>query len=347
MLSRRDFLRLLGGAGLLLIGSRFARLPLAGPLDRPDGNRTRSHSDGRSGPARPDKASLVIALLSDTHVQDPAGAPAAAGVNGKLGNALADLTSLRPDLYLFNGDVSDNGLPGEYAAFHDVVRQAVPDAALAVTTGNHEFYDSSLSDQEVLSRFCEQFGYDRPYSSLVLGDVHLVLLADEMRGRAPRNPEWAWLGQEQVRWFRRVLKEHRHLDTVVCLHQSLPDTVAWSYGNNSFNGCGQATELRGILRENPQVKLWLSGHTHLPLETEGQVHQDGGVTFAALGSTFYQFKLAEGTDPSRPRGGWTKDFAASQNRVLEVYPERLILRAWDHRRRAWLEDLTVEVPRGA
>jgi len=89
-------------------------------------------------------------------------------------------------------------------------------------------------------------------------------------------------------------------------------------------------------RRNPQIRLWLSGHTHYRLEREGQTEQQGATLLAALGSTCYQH--IEGTEPG-PAG--RMDRAASQSRVLEVWPDRAVLKARDHAAGQWLEDLAV------
>lgn len=326
MLTRRQFLL---GAATVMVTATGCRARLKLPL--PD--------SGNSEAAEPHPP-LRIALLSDTHIQE-AGMLAFAAVNGKLKSALADFRRYRPDYWLVGGDVTDDGKPGEFVAFKKIMSEVTDLDHVLRTTGNHEFYDKDASDAEALRRFMEAFGQPKPYSSHVLGDLHVVMLADEQWKTAPRNREWAWLTAAQVEWFASVLKEHRDKFTVVCLHQPIQETVLWSFGGNDFGGCGQVDQLRAILKQNPQVKLWLSGHTHIRVEEKGQTVKQGGVTFAALGSTFYQFKSsAPGAE------GLQKDFSASQSRMLDVWPDRVVLRTRDHEKQVWLDDLDVTLPRG-
>jgi Icc protein len=286
-----------------------------------------------------------VALLSDTHIQDPSQLSASA-VNGKLARAIEDFRPLRPALWICNGDVTDHGLPGEYEAFRKIMGKYTREGDWLVTTGNHEFYDKSASDEVALTRFREAFGLDRPYNSRVVGGIHFVMLADEQWKGAPRNPDWAWLTAEQLRWFEGVLREHREKFTVVCLHQPLQDTVLGTSGGNGFAGCGQVKELKAILQQNPQVKLWLSGHTHRRLEAPGQVVRQGGVVFAALGSTFYQVMPSEAAQGGRPgRSGSRRDLGASQSRLLEIWEDRVVLKARDHVRQVWLDELEVTIER--
>lgn len=281
-----------------------------------------------------------IALLSDPHTVAVSSSLAGA-VNGKLSDAIADYKVLRPDLWLVNGDLTDRGLPGEWSALKKIMGTVAQPERLLVNTGNHEFYDPDATDQEALDRFMQAFGLPTPYTSRVAGGVHIVMLADERYKTAPGSREWAWLTPEQVAWFERVLAEHREKDTIVCLHQPLQDTVIWSHSGNSFAGCGQVKELRAILEQNPQVRLWFSGHTHMGAEIPGNAVKQGGVTYVGLGSTFYQFVKSyaaedQGGWPSY--GGFKKDLSANQSRMLEVWPDRLVVRARDHLRHTWMEE---------
>jgi 3',5'-cyclic AMP phosphodiesterase CpdA len=333
LLTRRQFL---AGAATVLVTATGCRAKLKLPLP----------GEGKSEAGEPHPP-LRVALLSDTHIQE-AGMLAFAAVNGKLTRALADFRPYRPDFWLFNGDVTDDGRPGEFEAYRKIVAPvATPDKILA-TTGNHEFYDQDASDGEALRRFMAAFGQPKPYSNKMLGDLHVVMLADEQWKTAPRNREWAWLTPGQLTWFDQVLKERRDKFTVVCLHQPIQDTVNWSWGGNDFGGCGQAAELRAILKRNPQVKLWLSGHTHIQLDAPGQVAKQSGVTFACLGSTFYQFvsKSAPGYQGGWPGpDGYEKDLSASQSRMLDVWPDRVVLRTRDHVKETWLDQLDVTISR--
>lgn len=326
MPTRRRFLTLAGSA---LVATAAASLGWQRLLRPMASTSAPPAEDGAPSP-------LVVALLSDPHTQGPNN-PSYTAVNGKLEEAVADLLSAKPHVWLCNGDVTDRGYAEEYDQFKQIVGKHAKPGRLLVTTGNHTFYDQKASDAEALRRFCEAFGQNTPYSSHLLEGVHFVMLADEQWNSAPYNREWAWLSPEQLHWFEQVLAEHRDAFTVVCLHQPVQETVLWSHGGNDFGGTGQAEELRAILAQNPQVRLWLSGHTHQRLDQNGQRVQQGQTTFVSLGSTFYFFDGPNGLN---------KDFGASQSRVMEIWPDKVVIKARDHVAKAWMDDLEFSLPRG-
>jgi 3',5'-cyclic-AMP phosphodiesterase len=334
VLNRRQFLI---GAGTVLIaatGCSRLRLKLPPAREIPQGEE--------EGP-KP----FRVALLSDPHTVESDSVLAVA-INGKFSRAVADYKPLRPDLWLVNGDIADTGKSAQLAAFKEIMATVARPEQVLVTTGNHDFYDKEASDEEELRRFTEAFSLRTPYSSRVAGGIHFVMLASEMYKTAPGPREWAWLTEAQLTWFDQVLTEHKDLFTVVCLHQPLQDSVVWSFGGNDFGGCGQHKELRQIVKQHPQVKLWLSGHVHMGADVAGNAARRDGLTFLGLGSTFYQFVHS---DAPEDQGGWPsgdgfkKDLSASQSRMMEVWPDRVVIRARDHARQVWLDEHEVTINR--
>lgn len=340
MLTRRQLLLLSGSIFGGVAGLRFGRdgLPIGSP-------GTVAAGEPAQPAASPASRPTLVALLSDTHTQSR-GAWAAPAINGKLRKAVDDLAGLRPDVWLCNGDVTDHGLPGEYAAYREILGAIAPGERILATAGNHEFYDPATADDVARRRFSEAFGLSQPYSNRIISGVHLVLLADEQYKTAPRNGDWAWLSAGQVAWLDRVLAEHRDRFTVVFLHQPLQGTVFGTDVDDGFAGTGQITELREILRRHPQVRLWFSGHTHYQLDLPGQVVTRGNTVFAALGSTIYLYTPAPG---AREKGDvppdFHKDAGASQSRVMEIWPDKVVVKARDHAGGRWLDKLAFTVPR--
>lgn len=273
-----------------------------------------------------------LAVVSDPHLDN------SIGTGAKLKAALNDLRSVGADHYAFNGDLTNHAWPSEY----DLFRQLTKGLSIDANMGNHEFYHFEHSDAELVDRFCKALGYERPYHAREVAGVQLIFLSGVLRKGAPKNPEWAWLTAEQVNWFEQQLKAKPKTPTLVFLHQTLNDTVAWSWGGNGFSGVGEAQQLRQILSRNPQVKLWFSGHTHQRQEGENQVSGQGSVTFVGVGSSFYTFVPSDKPE-AREFGGFVKDLRRSDSRVVDVYADKLVVRARDHAAKAWVDSLQFEV----
>jgi Icc protein len=313
---------LLRGAASANLGAGVALAPEPEPLPPPD-----------PVAARP----FRVALLSDPHLQAQ-GAYLSETINPKLSQAVADFRRMTPDLWVTNGDIADHGLPSEYDVFKQIMGRVTRPDRLLTTTGNHEFYDLHTTDDVAVSRFKQAFGVAQPYSSKVYGNVHFVMLADEQWKSAPYNPDWCWITPSQLRWFERVLAEYRNKLTVVFMHQPLNETVLGSVGPNNFAGANVAPELYEILRQNTQIKLWFSGHTHRRLDLPDQVVRKAHTTFVALGSTIYMLAPQAG-------GQLLRQPDASQSRMLDIYPDKVVIGTRDHAARTWLQDLTVTVQR--
>jgi Icc protein len=281
-----------------------------------------------------------VALLSDVHVQY-ASSPLADRVNPKLEKAVADFQrEVQPDRWLVNGDIADHGIPAEFDVFKKIMGKVTKPGRLLVNSGNHEFYDFDVTDDVSLDRFYKAFGVTTTYSSHVVAGVHIVMLGDEQWKTAPRKPDWCWITPAQMAWFEQVLTEHKEKFTVVCMHQPLNETVIGSTGENAFGGTNMAKEIYALLEKNPQVKLWFSGHTHRRIDTEGQVVVKNGVTFVGLGSTIYLL-----SPPTKSGERSKRDEAASQSRLLEIYSDRVVVRARDHTAARWMDDLQITIPR--
>lgn len=118
-----------------------------------------------------------------------------------------------------------------------------------------------------------------------------------------------------------------------------PHTVVSAGGNGKF---GQAlAELKAIMKQHPQIKLWLSGHTHMGAAIAGNVARKDGITYVGLGSTCYQFVPATGKDAVY--SGFAKDLSACESRMLEVWPDRMVIRARNHAQKAWLDDQELTI----
>lgn len=301
-----------------------ATAPAYVPIPAPAG------AGGKADGPRP----LRVAILSDVHLQPDDGA----ANNSKLVKAVADLRQLQPDLWITNGDIADHGAAAEHEAFKRIMKKAGKPEQLLMTTGNHEFYDMDTTDDVSVKRFTDAYGQPKPYSNRVVGDVHFVMIADEQWKTAPEHKDWCWITPAQLKWLDQVLTEHKEKFTIVFMHQPLNETVYGSNGANAFGGSNAAKELRALVSKHKQIKLWFSGHTHRPVQMDQQVMKQGQTTFLGLGSIAYLVQPKSG-------GGIGRDTDAAQTRYLEIFPDKVVVRACDHAARRWMDELDLTIPR--
>lgn len=243
--------------------------------------------------------------------------------------ALATINSW-PDVELVVavGDIClDYGTDEEYAAAGQFFAKL--DKPLVAITGNHDFLyatpagpaaggltpGSSESQRAKLNTFAATFGLTRLYSSRRLGEYLLIFLSAD-------NPEFQiGISATQLDWLRRELAENRSRPTIIFCHGPLPGTLREyrPWVNKPAAIAQPWQELRGILADNRQVFLWVSGHTHTPLSEESYASPinlyDGRIT------------NIHNTDMNKGQV-WTNS--------LYLYPDKVVVRTYSHRDRSWL-----------
>ncbi|NPU83419.1 MAG: hypothetical protein HPY65_02935 [Syntrophaceae bacterium] len=172
--------------------------------------------------------------------------------------------------------------------------------------------------EEKRRRFREAFSLRADYHSRKEGGYLLVFLS-------PERPEHlAEMSYRQVDWLRSELKKHRRLPTIVFFHAPLRGTLPdYNFRVNTPNYIAQpADRIHDVLMENPQVFLWVSGHTHTVPTHEG---------FASAVNV-YERRVTNIHNPDMNRAGiWTNS--------LYLFPDRVVVRTYDHGKGAWLPEL--------
>jgi 3',5'-cyclic-AMP phosphodiesterase len=94
-----------------------------------------------------------------------------------------------------------------------------------------------------------------------VGDYNLFFLAaDEFGSSEPR------ISPRQLDWLRSELGRNKKLPTIVFYHAPLKGTLQ-TYNkdvNTPFLVVQPEDTMREIIHQNPQLFLWVSGHTHTP-----------------------------------------------------------------------------------
>ena len=241
------------------------------------------------------------------------------------------------DLLVAMGDVCEiDGNEDEYAAVRAYFAgMRTPHVAIS---GNHDYYFRDMADTEghyrisppdeqavKLERFRRTFNLRRLYSSRRLGGYLLVFLSTD------HQKFGTGIGPEQQVWLRRLLARNRRTPTIVFFHAPLRGTQAKfrHYIDRPSAIAQPEGAVHGLLAANPQVFLWVSGHTHTP-PTEPSFaapinRYDGRVT------NIHSTDLRGDTL-------WTNS--------LYLHPDRVEVRTFDHTANQWLPhlDRTITPP---
>jgi 3',5'-cyclic-AMP phosphodiesterase len=196
--------------------------------------------------------------------------------------------------------------------------------------GNHDYlYDDSLNAkgkrhkagtdtrEAKLLAFRELFGLkDNSYDKKV-GNYLLIFISPD----APEN--LAALSQKQLEWLRSELDNNKKLATIIFFHAPLEGTVR----NNNPNFTAQPSgRIHDLLREYPQVFLWVSGHTHTTPRDE---------CFASE-INVYEKRITNIHNSDMNRDTiWTNS--------LFLYPDKVVVKTFNHKKGVWLPEFDRSV----
>jgi 3',5'-cyclic-AMP phosphodiesterase len=272
-----------------------------------------------------DSQGLHVVVLGDPHLpgkQLPAKEAVLRTVNG-----WPDV-----DRVVVLGDIcEDRGTADEYAfAKQFFASLSKPAHFLA---GNHDYiYEDAPSARggrirggpdsraAKLRRFRETFGLEEMYSSRRVGSYLLVFLSTDHLS----SPHLAQISDRQLSWLGDELRKHRATPTVIFFHAPLRGTLLDfnDHANKDDFVAQPQTELRELLRQNRQVFLWVAGHMHVSATNESYR--------SAVNLFEGQTMTVHVTDMQRERI-WTTS--------LFLFPDRVVVKTFDHKRGAWIADL--------
>ena len=198
-------------------------------------------------------------------------------------------------------------------------------------TGNHDFiYEDALDENgklkhatfetqmQKLETFKQTLKLPKLYYTLHKEPYILIFLSTD-------NPKHlAELSKEQLAWFENELKTHATKPTIVFFHAPLEDTLeTYKHWVNTPNFVAQPVKkIKSIISQNPQVFLWISGHTHTsPLEP----------SFASA-INLYENRVVNihNTDMNK-ENIWTNS--------LFLSPDKVVVKTYNHTTHMWLDSL--------
>jgi Icc protein len=205
-------------------------------------------------------------------------------------------------------------------------------------TGNHDYFyaDPQVSGGQLmagsrevqerkLAKFRGTFGLPIHYYSKYVGDYLLVFLS------ADHATFLSALSEAQLAWLRLELAANARTPTIVIFHGPLNNTLRnYRHWINTPNFVAQPVEeIDKILKDNRQVFMWVSGHTHTPPSEESYASAinlyDGSIT------------NIHNKDMNRSLI-WTNS--------LYLYEDKVVVKTYSHEENGWMPGLerTIETP---
>jgi predicted MPP superfamily phosphohydrolase len=239
------------------------------------------------------------------------------------------------DMVIAAGDIcSDWGSDEEYQAAKDFFsRLKKPFFPIA---GNHDYIYETPAKPEVglvvaprpvqeakLQKFRETFDLPEYFYAKPVGRFRLIFLSSD------HIDFLSGMSERQLAFLRSELEANRETPTIIVFHGPLKDTLKnYRRWINTPGFIAQPHEIiYDLLKQNTQVFLWVSGHTHTsPLEE----------SFASPVNV-YDGRITNIHNKDMNRGDiWTNS--------LFLYPDKVIVKTWDHQISGWLPLLERVIP---
>jgi hypothetical protein len=242
---------------------------------------------GRAAEADPHR----VAFLSDPHIGEKADeVDRGCNMAARLRQVVSDVVRVepRPVCAIIDGDLAHkSGQTAEYRLFAGVI-EPVREAGIPLHLG--------LGNHDHFGRFAEGLARHRPEDKPVAGKQVIVAELERVNlflldSYDPKIGVGGSLGVEQMKWLAKALDARRTKPAVVSVHHPLqfePDK------NKRYNGLADSVDLWPILKDRPQVKAYVFGHTHTwKLAEKDGIHL---INLPAIGYPFAKGELTGWVD---------------------------------------------------
>lgn len=210
--------------------------------------------------------------------------------------------------------------------------------SLSVITGNHDFiymdeldsndklqHASKEIQEAKLKRFQTTFNLPKLYYSMVKESYLLLFLS------ADDPNHLAELSKEQLAWLEQELQSHPKMPTIVFFHAPLDNTLeTYNRWVNTPNFVAQPKKkIHELLQANPQLFLWVSGHTHTSAKE---------ASFASKVNQYEHVTNIHNSDMNKDII-WTNSLFLEENFVS--------IKTYDHSKQEWIDTLDrhIAVPK--
>ena len=194
----------------------------------------------------------AVVQLTDLHVRPPGmAAYRVCESNTMTERALRAVARLRPDAVIVTGDLTDCGLPSEYALLDGMIRRLLP-GPVHVIPGNHD------RRAELLAAFpgTPAEGGFIQYAAMA-GPVRLVMLDTVVPGAG-----YGSLDGGRLEWLDQTLAAAPDVPTMVGMHH--PPFLCGITHMDAINLHG-SDAFAAVIARHPQVRRIVCGHHHRPV----------------------------------------------------------------------------------
>lgn len=237
--------------------------------------------------------------------------------------ATQQLKNVQHDFIFQLGDVGGYHYPGSKDSFVDA-KQVFEKFKHPVYTlmGNHDLEGEEFdSDEENQKAWMEVFQQKKLWRSIEIGESLGILLSTTQFRKQPICSQQVSLGDEQYNWLKNTLSKNKNRLTFIFCHVPIISsglttllTPHLSAPNAFLDQTNDPFKYDDLLKNNPQVRLWFSGHNHLGHQYRGSISQRHQCTF-----------IHTGTMSSFSRDG------LRQSRHIISHRDRIEIRTVDHK----------------
>lgn len=259
------------------------------------------------------------------------------------------------------GDITPRGYDFEYAEVKKVLDQGPKPREIAWAIGNHEFYVPKWADPDTLAQdtwpngtteeslFRSFYNFAERstiYAETTFGGIPVLTIGTERYMKYHDSSLWdeVWISETQFRWLEdRLQYWARHRKPVMVItHHPLPNTVSGTRSKIYMSDYLQPDRLLGLLGRYRDVFLF-SGHTHWDLTLSdwyvrrvvpGTANLDG---FSVVNTGAVQ----TGFSDNRQGGEVTVPGPFNQGLQVDVYRDRVVIKARDFATRSWMKQISV------
>jgi 3',5'-cyclic-AMP phosphodiesterase len=244
-----------------------------------------------------------VALLSDPHIGEKAETnDRDCNMHDRLKAVVAEVAKLapKPVCAVIDGDLAHKtGTAAEYKLFASLI-EPVRDAGVPLHLG--------LGNHDNFTRFAEGLDNLRPKDRPVEGK-HVTVVELEranlfvLDSYDPKNSVGGIIGESQLKWLAKALDERKTKPAVVFAHHPLQFDAPKS---GKASGIADTTDFWPVVKDRPQVKAFVFGHTHT-----WKLAERDGVHLINLPAIGYPFAKAEVT-------GWVTASLTEKGIALEI-----------------------------